>query len=358
MAVRAQAALEYILVVVLVMAVLVPFTYYGFISSQESTRVLQANRAVEAIADASKYVYSQGVGSRVTVEVFVPDGINFSGSYIGKPSWSGVDIPSREINLRLQTQKGETDVLKSLDFSVKGAWLSHSGQYLFTVYMADDGYVWVIPYEMEFNAVPVYFYYSLPLGSVQSFNFTLFSYSEVPVTVNFTPSGTVGSWISLSSNSTVIAAGGTSLITGTVAVPSGASLGVNYGVILAQSANTSIEVQFEINAYSEGGNLSLPNYTVEIFNDSAYSKPWAVFYQSDPVDVVLEGWPLGSVVTLDVRNASNSSAPGFPKNVNVDSGGDLVYYWYSQEVLPGNYTVYANNSQQTQSTVVEVKACA
>jgi hypothetical protein len=357
MAVRAQAALEYILIVGLVMAILVPFTYYGYISSQESTRVLQANRAVESLADAAKYVYSQGVGSRVTVEVVVPDGVNFPGSYIGKPAGSNASVPSKEINLRVETQSGETDVFKSVDFDVRGSWLSHSGQYLFVLYMTDDGYVMIVPYNMDFDALPSYFSYSIARSTVQQFNFTVVSYSETTQVINFSEDGVVTDWIALSNSSITLGAGESAVITGTISVPADAAYGLNFGSILASSANTSKEILFDVNVYSDVGGCNSVRAFIDFYHNSSYSANDYIFPKGDPVIVYSTGWRPVETVTVDIKNPSNASVSGYPQNVSANATGGVYHSWSAANAAEGLYVVSLNNSRKTRSVQVNITQC-
>ncbi len=351
-----QSAIEYLLIISLVIAILTPFIYYGYMTSQESTRVIQAKQAVQALAKAAEYVYSQGVGSRITVQVTIPGGVNYSGSYIGKPAWTGPSVPSKEINLRLQTRNGETDVFESTTPEVRGSWLGNPGNQLYIVQMTSDGYVLIIPYELEFDAIPSYFNENIQAGTSTQLNFTVISYSDYDLTINFTKTGDIASWITLSTNQTTLSSYSNKTIFFNITVPDNVDLGYYSGKIIAESGNTTREIIIELNVYS--GNLTLPNYTITLYNDSSYSKEAYEFYQGKLVEIRGKNWPASSNLTISILDPLGYNVTGYPVVIQTDNEGSFVHYWDQSQVTTfGNYTVVVNNSEKTKTTVFEVRPC-
>ena len=76
---KAQAAFEYMLVVMIVMAFLVPLWTYTMVVNNEAAGELAlayAKNAAESITSAADMVYSQGPPAKVSINVFIPDGVN------------------------------------------------------------------------------------------------------------------------------------------------------------------------------------------------------------------------------------------------------------------------------------------
>ena len=73
---KAQAALEYVMLIGAVLLIIISISYYA---TQESTRNIQMNRANDAVntlAKAADSVYALGPGSQQYIEVNFPGSIN------------------------------------------------------------------------------------------------------------------------------------------------------------------------------------------------------------------------------------------------------------------------------------------
>ncbi len=355
---RGQSSTEYLLVLSIVLVLLVPFIYYGYISSQESVRLLQARRAVESLANAADYVYTQGYGSRVTVNVILPGGIDFNNSYIGKPSSAGTEVPSEEINLRLYTQSGFTDVFKSTGEEVRGRWLNRSGPYFFTVYMAEDGYVLIVPYELEFLINQTYFTYNIKTGHVQNFAFNITSLVGYTNQINFTKTGDISSWINLSADSINLSSLSSQEITGTITVPTGATLGLHTGKITADSGNSSQDIYIEVTVYSGNQGCNSTHSIITFYHNSSYSTYDEAFEKEDTVTISTTGWNPNSDVTIDLQNSTGNSLTGYPTTATTDSSGEYLFTWSPVQQTPDNYTVYFNDSTTRINQSFEVIACS
>ncbi len=109
---RAQSALEYLILLGISLAVLVPLWLY--VSSQVGTtrqdlQVTYARLAVDKIADAADLVYVQGPPSQISVVVTLPDNI------------ISTRVDSKEILLQLSTPGGASDVYAVTLGNVSGA---------------------------------------------------------------------------------------------------------------------------------------------------------------------------------------------------------------------------------------------
>lgn len=76
---KAQAAFEYMLIVMIVMAFLVPLWTYTIVVNNEAADELAlayAKNAAESLTSAADLVYSQGPPAKVRINVFIPGGVN------------------------------------------------------------------------------------------------------------------------------------------------------------------------------------------------------------------------------------------------------------------------------------------
>jgi type II secretory pathway pseudopilin PulG len=354
---RGQAALEYIMIIAFAALLLVPFVYYSFVSSQENTRVLQATQAVNEIAKAADYVWSQGYGSRTTVRVFIPLGVNYSGSYIGRPSGSGPTVESKEINLNVLTSAGTSDIFAPTKGPVKGFWPTNTGTYLLTIYMSPDGYVLILPYGMDFDVYPTYFSFSLPAGGSANFSFNVTSYStEENIDLNLSTAGDIASWIGISTYGFTLTPLSSNAVSGTVTVPAQATPGLLSGKVLVFSNFTTREVLIDIVVYlNETPNATKPNYTVQTYNDSSYLYPWDIFYQGNPASIDSGGWGGSTNVTLAIAGPAGTV---LNTTITTDGAGAFEYSWDPVGNVQGQYTVYVNDSTITKTTTFQVLPCS
>lgn len=71
---KCQAALEYMLIVGIILASLTPLMLYVFQQTEISTRMQQAEVAVNTIAAKADNLYAQGPGAKSTINVLFPSG--------------------------------------------------------------------------------------------------------------------------------------------------------------------------------------------------------------------------------------------------------------------------------------------
>ena len=98
---KAQIALEYMLIVLIVLAFLVPVWLYVTSVQHETNNELTfsyAKNTVDKIASTSDLIYSQGPPAKVKVRVYIPGGV------------IGYNITNNTVNLILIYGTGYTDV--------------------------------------------------------------------------------------------------------------------------------------------------------------------------------------------------------------------------------------------------------
>jgi uncharacterized protein (UPF0333 family) len=108
---QAQAGLEYLVVLILMIAALVPIFYFASQNTQTARVGSEAYLAVNSIITAVDSVYGQSPGTRTSVRVYVPDGYSTNGSYFNHSV----------VSLRFYISGGQyTDVYGSTKGNVTG----------------------------------------------------------------------------------------------------------------------------------------------------------------------------------------------------------------------------------------------
>src|SRR3989344_5403258 len=98
-----QASMEYLLVVALTFAIMVPTTYLFYNYSKESGQEIsdaQATKIGRSIVDTSETIFYSGKGSKTLIELSVPDNIR-----------AAQIIEGRELVLTISTAAGDSDLV-------------------------------------------------------------------------------------------------------------------------------------------------------------------------------------------------------------------------------------------------------
>ena len=122
---RGQVAIEYMMIVGLVLLVLIPVAYYSLKEIQTSTIQNSAEDAVRTLAIAADEVYALGPGSRKLVEVNVPEGV--VQVEIGCPG-TCQEIEERKIMLTISIYGNEADIFARAKSQVQGSISISSGR--------------------------------------------------------------------------------------------------------------------------------------------------------------------------------------------------------------------------------------
>lgn len=112
--VKSQSSLEYLLVVALTFAIIVPATYLLYNYSKESSQEISDARVTQlgrAIIDASESIFYNGQGSKTVLEINVPDNVN-----------TALIIDGRELVFNITTSIGVSEVVffSSVNITTKG----------------------------------------------------------------------------------------------------------------------------------------------------------------------------------------------------------------------------------------------
>jgi len=128
---KGQAAFEFMIIVVFVLAFLTPiWIYLSQIQTQTADQfaLSYAKNAVTQIAGKADLVYSQRMDARVKLEIYIPRGVQ------------EVNISGNEINMRVLSSSGVADVFATSIAPMQGTLPSEEGLYSVMI-KAEGSYV-------------------------------------------------------------------------------------------------------------------------------------------------------------------------------------------------------------------------
>jgi len=129
---RAQIGLEYMAVVTLMIALLVPLFYIANQRLEVSSVSSRAKVAVSTIVTYANTIYAQSPGSKLTANVYVPIGYNNATSYIA----------NRTILMHFDLTDGRPyDVFGITKGNVSGRLPPYPGYHVMTFTMNQSGWV-------------------------------------------------------------------------------------------------------------------------------------------------------------------------------------------------------------------------
>ena len=79
---KAQAALEYLIIITALLLALLPLVYLANQQSVTASVIAEANAAVDSIISNADYAFSLSPGSKTTAKIFVPQGYQANESYL------------------------------------------------------------------------------------------------------------------------------------------------------------------------------------------------------------------------------------------------------------------------------------
>lgn len=275
---RGQSATEFLMLAAFLLLLIIPITYGIFTESSESSRMMEAQLAVDSVADVADLVYYQAPGAKQVVTVSLPSGVDWANSWIGHPTASG----GLEVNLAMTTSTGgNTDVVGTTSGEVRGTWPTTSGTYNFVVRKTAEGYVLISPYDLTFTLSPQSYTAIVQRTNVTSFTLTATEVGGSGRTLTLTPSGDIASWITTGSGTLALATGGTNSTTVTITVPSDAALGYYTSELEAADSENTDSVYITILVVSTQTEPWTFNSTCRL--DLNITAPTNTTYYSTPV---------------------------------------------------------------------------
>ena len=128
---RAQAAMEYLSIVGIILVFIIPIWAYLITVEQETASELSlsySKNAVRQIADASSLVYSQGPPAKISFQIYVPPGVN------------SISFDNKSVVFNVSLGAVYTDVFATSTAAMNGTLPKDEGYYTVEI-TAIDGFV-------------------------------------------------------------------------------------------------------------------------------------------------------------------------------------------------------------------------
>lgn len=128
---RAQVSMEFMMITGFVLAILIPLSvvYYEHLNTMTTeVKGTQLSRLAEDITSKAEEVYYLGPPSKVTISAYIPSGV------------SEIKIYSSEVDFKLKTKSGITDIFSTSKVNLTGSINPSNGVHKIII-EAKDGYV-------------------------------------------------------------------------------------------------------------------------------------------------------------------------------------------------------------------------
>ena len=132
---KGQVAFEYMIIIAVILAFIIPLWIYNISVQRDAGAELAlaySKNVAKKIADTANLVGSQGPPAKVSLQVFIPDGI------------VETNISSNRINLKVRIDGGVTDVFEISQVTLNGTLPTNKGNYILSI-EAMTGYVQINP---------------------------------------------------------------------------------------------------------------------------------------------------------------------------------------------------------------------
>ncbi|MCX8195289.1 MAG: VWA domain-containing protein [Candidatus Micrarchaeota archaeon] len=126
---KAQASMEQLIIIAIALAVIGVAFYVAFNYASDSTKISQAEEAVQKLAAAADRVYALGQGSKEYVTVYLPQDIRTT------------DVSGKRVLITVGTSAGSTDVFANSKAELTGAIPTSSGKHRIVVEHLPNGKV-------------------------------------------------------------------------------------------------------------------------------------------------------------------------------------------------------------------------
>ena len=123
---KSQAAIEYLVLVSLIIFFLIPLLYYSTSESANTIKLNDAQDAIQSLVKTADYVYSLGPGTKTTVLITIPDGVY------------NVSMKGHEVILNLA---GYGEVVGKSKANLTGNLSNLKGSYQIKVELLENGVV-------------------------------------------------------------------------------------------------------------------------------------------------------------------------------------------------------------------------
>ena len=126
---KGQTSLELLIVTAMGLVIVGIMFTFAITWASDSARNAQASDAVEKIARSADLVYALGSGSRINVDVMMPDGIR------------STNVTGRRVLIQISTTTGNADIFATPRENLTGSLTNQSGRQTVTLVVNSSGSV-------------------------------------------------------------------------------------------------------------------------------------------------------------------------------------------------------------------------
>lgn len=127
-----QAAIEYMMIIGIVLVILVPllFLINSYMSGgKDELRIRALQDGIDSLAEASDMVHFQGYPAKITISLYVPENVLLA------------NVTENLVRVRVRTSTGPTDVTSFTQANLTGNLPVNAGTYRLSIVAQEDGLV-------------------------------------------------------------------------------------------------------------------------------------------------------------------------------------------------------------------------
>lgn len=126
---RAQVAVEYLIIISIAFAILLPFIIYAnqlLHNYREDTKISLAKNSVKKLGENIDWVYSQGQPAKLSIAVYIPEDV------------TEISIDNNTISFKIRVSSGTSDVYYTTIAPLDGSLPVESGHYIISLTAFED----------------------------------------------------------------------------------------------------------------------------------------------------------------------------------------------------------------------------
>ena len=347
---KGQVSIEYVILLavsLIFFIAIIAIAYDQFAGiGQVKSRDISVN-SLKTIASAAKEVYLQGSGARKTVVVTFPPEVEDN----------SIGITNNSLHLI----HAGTDISFPVDYPIRGDLPTSAGTYEITLISIGTA--------VQIGMAPIFLSPpSLIFNFCAGANSTLSSNSTLSVTNQQNETMDVSlivDWtyvnVTLNVSNSLLNLAPYDLYDAIVFanVSPSAEVGTYIGSIIANNTNysTSIPVTVNVNnctcsGTGPGSNATCTNVSyirIKTYSNSSYTQEKVAFDTPRFTTITTGNWSPNTLITIDIKDPTNVSMIGYPKNVTTNSSGG---YTDTTPIigLVGTYTILISDTYATNTT--------
>ncbi len=329
MAEKAQAGLEYLMLVGLLLAFMAAVLVYSMQTSTLSIRTTQARETVQTLAEAAERLYKMG-GGKATVTVTIPEGVvnyTFSGDTV-------------RLSIMIGNEPGDAIAFTSVN--VTGALPKSSGRYEIPIVISGSKAV----IGDILSLVPSQISLTLTAGRANTTVMNVTNNADIVLeNLAANKTGSMGSFLNLSQMSSILQPGGSSSFEANFTVPASRQAGTLSGTITISNADFDASSSVIIVVINNPPAWSNPGANAS----SVHTNASVLFYSQWQDDSQLDKFTFSWNTTSSCSSWANVSGQAFleqnwtniTRNIPNACEGRLVGFMFYANDTAGNenYTV-------------------